>query len=452
MPLGRRAHGPPVVAVTNQRAAAALALGVLLVYAPSLGAPVIYDDAAHVRDKLIFALEPARFWPGLFSRDYFLFAAERTYQPLVTAFHYLTHSAPLVYRLFGLAVHVLNAALVYLVARRLDLARRPALLAAGLFAFFPAHTELLNFSAFKGHLFAASFTLAVLLEVMRRDERGRASPRTLAVCGLLMLGLFSKETGLVAVGLSALYALFNARADIRRFAGPAAACAAVSAAYLWWRFVYLTPPPAFPVRFEHSSWASLAFYLRTLLVPFPLCLERTLPAGPWWALWLGGFAAVAAFLRKSREDLFVLVWIVASLLPFLHLISFSNVSPVADRYLYLAAGGFCLLLVRRLGRSRRGEYALAGLLVIWAGLTASRNVMYRSTRALFEQTASCAPQNPRAHFLLGMVCFREKDYPAARAAYERVLTLTDSPGARAALADIDREEKALRLSPAARPF
>ena len=37
-----------------------------------------------------------------------------------------------------------------------------------------------------------------------------------------------------------------------------------------------------------------------------------------------------------------------------------------------------------------------------------------------------------------MICFQEKDYAASRAAYERVLALTESPGARAALADIER--------------
>ena len=43
-----------------------------------------------------------------------------------------------------------------------------------------------------------------------------------------------------------------------------------------------------------------------------------------------------------------------------------------------------------------------------------------------------------------MITFQEKDYPASRAAYERVLALTDSPGARAALVDIERAEKTPR--------
>ena len=158
---------------------------------------------------------------------------------------------------------------------------------------------------------------------------------------------------------------------------------------------------------------------------------------------VGVAASLAAFIlvRKSRESVFSLLWIPATLLPFLHLISFSNVSPVADRYLYLPAAGFCLLLATSLAHVPRGELVLCALAVLWSGLTLARNLTYRSTRALFEQGASCAPHNPRAQFLLGMICFQEGDYKAYRAAYERVLSLTDSPGARAALLDIDRVER-----------
>jgi tetratricopeptide (TPR) repeat protein len=302
----------------------------------------------------------------------------------------------------------------------------------------------LNFSAFKGHLFAASFTLAVLLGVIEYcSDKGKAT-LPFKICGLFILGLLSKETALAAVALSFLYVALFARSELKRLANLGLALGAISAVYLWFRFSYLTPPAAFPRRFEYSTLESFAFYLRTLAAPYPSCLERTLPAGPSWILWLGGFAALVWLLRKSKESLFALAWIPATLLPFLHLISFSNVSPVADRYLYLPAAGLCLLLARLLGRARRGEFVLAGVVALWTSITFARNFTYRSTRALFEQTASCAPRNPRAQFLLGMVCFQEKDYPAARAAYERVLALTDSPGAREALEEIGRAEKLSR--------
>lgn len=423
----------------EKRGTAALAGAIALVYAPALLSPVIYDDAGHVRDNPVFNVPFREFLAGVFSKNYFVFAAERTYQPVVTLFHYVFHSHPLLYRSVGLSLHLLNAVLLYRVAQRLTAGRRPAIYAACLFAAFPASTELLNFSAFKGHLFAASCTLAVLLCVIEFCADAKKKSLPFAVCCLLVLGLLSKETGLTAVALSFLYVWMFARREIPRLQGLGVSLSVISAAYLWWRFFSLIPPRTFPVRFEYSTLQSFSFYLRTLAVPHPLCLERSLPSGHSWVLWLAGLSAAVWFSRKSKESLFALAWIAACLLPFLHLISFSNVSPVADRYLYLPAAGLCLLLARLFsGR----EAVLAGILVVWTGLTASRNWTYRSTRALYEQTASCAPQNPRAQFLLGMITFQEKDYAASRAAYTRVLALTESPGARAALQDIDRAEKA----------
>lgn len=420
----------------EQRGSAALAGAIALIYAPALKSPVIYDDAWHVRDNPAFRLPFGEFLSGLFSRDYFSFANERTYQPLVTLFHYVTHADPLIYRSFGLGLHFLNAVLIYRVAQALNAGRRPAIFAAILFAVFPAATELLNFSSFKGHLFAATCILAVLLSVIQYCAGTSKTTLPLKIFFFLILGLLSKESALVAVPLSLTYiALFS---DPRRMKPLALGVAALCAAYLFFRFAVLAPPRAFPRTFDHSSLESLAFYLRTLAVPYPLCLERTLPAGPWWIFWLSLFAGLAVFMRSSKEKLFALAWIPLTLLPFLHLLPFANVSPVADRYLYLPAAGFCLLL------ARLPVPVLVSLALLWSGLTVSRNMTYRSTRALFEQTASCAPLNARAHFLHGMICFQEKDYPAARAAYERVLALTESPGARAALLDIDRAEKAAR--------
>lgn len=427
-------------AASEGRRAALLVLGIGLMYAPMLSAPIIYDDAGHVRDNAVFQLPFSAFWRGLISRDYFAFAVERTYQPLVTLFHYFTHNDPLIYRLSGLSIHAVNSFLIYKIAQRFA-GRRPALISCLLFASFPAHTELLNFSAFKGHLFAASCTLAVLLSVIDFCAGKVKTSLPLRSVVFLILGLLCKETALAAVLLTYIYIAIFARSELRRLRYLLLTFAAISVSYLWFRFSYLAPPPPFPRIFTYSPVESFAFYVRTLAVPYPLCLERSLPGGPSYLLWLAASLAAFILVRKSRESVFSLLWIPATLLPFLHLISFSNVSPVADRYLYLPAAGFCLLLATSLAHVPRGELVLCALAVLWSGLTLARNLTYRSTRALFEQGASCAPHNPRAQFLLGMICFQEGDYKASRAAYERVLSLTDSPGARAALLDIDRVER-----------
>lgn len=422
------------------RRAALLAAAVALVYSPVLTAPVLYDDLPHVRDNPVFSLPFGAFWLGLVSREHFAFVGERTYQPLVALFHYFAHGLPALCRVAGWGLHAANAALVYEISRRLTGRPRAAALAAALFAAFPAHTEALNFSAFKGHALAAFFVLAVIVGVMELcSERGAGDRRLpLALACLFAFALLSKESGLVAAPLAAVYAILFAREKPGRLKTAAFAFAVLSGGYLAWRFLWLAPPPAFPVRFEYSPLRSLAFYARELAVPYPPCLEHTLSPGGLWPLWLAALAVAAWGLRRSRESLFALAWIVVALLPVLHLIPFSNVSPVADRYLYLPAAGLCLLLAHVFGASVRGERALAVLALVWAGLSFSRNLDYRSARGLFEQTARCAPDNARAHFLAGNARFADKDYPAARASYERVLELTDSKGAREALAETER--------------
>lgn len=406
----------------SKRGAAALACLIIVLYWAALGSPVMYDDLSHVRDNPAFRLPAREFFSGLLSSQYFSFAKERTFQPLVTLFHYVTHTTPLLYRLFGLALHGLNAVLLYHVSRRLTAGRRPAIFAACLFLLFPAATELLNFSSFKGHLFATACILAVLLSA--------SSP--VRICLFLILGLLSKESALLAVPLLFLNGM-NDYSQFKRIKSAAVPVALICAVYLWYRFFFLAAPPAFPNQFDYSSLESFSFYLRTLAVPYPLCLERTLPSGPWWLIWIFLYAVAAYRARKSKPSLIALLWIPVSLLPFLHFISFSNVSPVADRYLYLASAGFALYLPLNLN-----ERALIGILVVYAGLTGARNLTYRTPRSLYADTAACAPLNPRAHFLHGNAAFHEGDYPAAKASYERVLSLTDSPGAREALENTNR--------------
>lgn len=407
----------------STRGAAALACVIIVLYWAALGSPVMYDDLSHVRDNPVFRLPIWEFFSGLLSSQYFSFAKERTFQPLVTLFHYATFSAPLIYRLFGLLIHMVNAVLLYHVCRRLTAGRRPAIFAACLFAFFPAATELLNFSAFKGHLFATTCILAVLLSAK--------SP--VKICLFLVLGLLSKESALIAVPLLFLNGFLNNYSQFKSIKSTAVPVALICGVYLWYRFIVLAAPAPFPREFIYSSVESFAFYLRTLTVPYPLCLERTLPSGPWWLIWMFLYAVAVYLARKSKPSLFALLWIPISLLPFLHFISFSNVSPVADRYLYLASGGFSLFLALNLN-----ERALIGILVVYAGLTGARNLIYRTPRSLYQDTASCAPMNARAHFLHGNAAFEEGDYPAAKASYERVLTLTDSAGAREALENTER--------------
>jgi tetratricopeptide (TPR) repeat protein len=410
--------------------AALLAAVCALLYGMTLAAPLIYDDVTNVGGNPMWALPGIQVIFALLSRDYFALTLERTYQPLVTLFHFLTHESQLSYRLAGLMLHALNGWLVLRLGLRLGQDRRAALLAALLFCAYPASTEAVNISSFKGHLLGFAFGLLALEAWLVYLEEGAS--RALAAAAVLYgAALISKETALAAGLLCALAWLCLSPRRERRTG--LFVLAAVSAAFLAWRFLWLRPPPDFPEVFRYSPAASLAWYLRMLVWPWPLCLERTAGQGAWvWAA-LAGYAAAAWTLRRRPRELWLLLWTGAASAPFLHFIAFANFSPVADRYLYLPAAGFCLLLAQITRRSALP--VLCGVFLAWSGVTATRNGLYRSERGLFAQTAACAPFNPRAQFLFGLACLRDGDPAAGEAAFRSALRLRESAGTRTLLGE-----------------
>lgn len=406
-------------------AAALLTATTALLYGMTLNAPILYDDLGHVVGNLAWSLTWPQALAALFSRDYFAVFFERTFQPLVTFFHYAAHGSPVALRGAGILLHALNGWLVFRLGRRLLPDDRAALLAALLFCCHPAATEAVDISSFKGHLVAAAFGLAALEAWLVYLETSAARPLAAAVA-LYVLALISKETALTTALLCGLAWLLLARGGRRHWPG-LAALAGASVVYLAWRFLWLKPPSSFPETFHYSPLASLAWYLRALPWPWPLCLEHTPEQGAWvWAA-LAGYAAVLAALRRRPTELWLALWIAVALAPFLHFVAFANLSPVADRYLYLPVAGFCLLFTQ-LFSGRGGRLALCAVCAVWGASAAERNGVYRSERGLAEQTAACAPANPRAQFGLGLACLKAGDFSDAEAAFREALKHRESTG------------------------
>ncbi|HAH07072.1 MAG TPA: hypothetical protein DCM05_11235 [Elusimicrobia bacterium] len=381
--------------------AALVAGAALLVYGLTLAAAPFYDDQVFIQGNPLFDMPFGTFLSALVSRGYFLLTGERTWQPLVTLFHYFTHERAWLFRLAGILLHALNAVLVTFYARRLLKDDARALLAGLLFAFFPPSTEAVAVSAFKGHPAAFAFILAALLAW---------EAESVLVYVFFALGLLCKETAL----------LIPALALLRRRLKPAqwALFGAIALAYLGIRFLYLLPvPPGGPlVPAGKASVLSFGWYLLRLLWPHPLCLESSLPSGWTYPLIAALYLGALACARNA-----LLAWVGLGLLPFLHLVPFANYSPVADRYLYLSAAGFCLLL------ARLPKAALAAVLVAWGALSLQRNALYSDPEGLAEQTAACAPRNPRAQAMLGgFYADRKRDFPKALACFERAFALDPS--------------------------
>ncbi len=406
-----------------QLALAALFLLVIGLYGWVLGGPVFHDDLVYIETSPMLRLPWGEFLSALFGRRYFVASLESTYQPLVTFLHYLTWTYPPLYRFLGLVLHSLNAFLIYLLVRRLIRQGEAGLVAAALFVVFPPSTETINIASFQGHLLAGTATLACLLCWIKVLEGGWRAPWAMGAClACFALGCLAKETILLVPALMAAYWRLYAGQAPRRIAGwTFSGVAALALGYLCWRFTFLEPMSV-AGRLWFDPLAFLGWYLRLMICPYPLCLERSL-TGLWFCRALGTFFLIGGWLlRRETAAFFGWIWVVVELVPYLRLVPFASVNPMADRYAYMAVAGFCIILTRILN-GPRGRWIAGAVALGWGMLSIERNVLYRNPGVLYEQTVSCAPDSGRAHCLLGTLQMQEGRYPQAKSSLERSLAL-----------------------------
>lgn len=419
----------------------------LALHLPGLTAPVLLDDGPYVFGSSFLRAPAEVFWSLLLSPSYFAVTGERTWQPLVTVVNRFFVDLPVILRLLSVALHAVAAALVF----RLAPARRSAWFASLLFVAYPLNAEAVFFASAKGHLLAA---IAVLLTLLTR------SPIPFAV------GLLCKETAFVALPLLFLNAVLTESKSIRAVLRSLVPHALIAAVYLFWRFGILQPPSPLLVPSEALPLQAFAWYLGALVWPPMPGFFRSFPEGVAWALLLTApYVALLWRFRREPKPLFLLLWLPAALLPFLHLMPFAAKSPVADRYLYLASAGFALALGRL--ADGRARLAFAALLVLWAGGTLRRTSLYREPLRFAETGVQAAPASAAASLFLaqtryehgdhsgaaaaaraaarleprdpenwtwlGVSAFAAKDAPAAESAFRRALDIQETPQARANL-------------------
>jgi hypothetical protein len=401
------------------------AAAALLLYCPALLAPPPPVDQGFLEANALLRLPWAGFWSGLLSRYYFILTGEATYQPLITLLHYLTAGLPSVFHVLVVGAHAFNAWLLFVLARRLGLGDKTSWLAGLLLAAFPPATEAVAVPSFAGHIFGLTATLSCVVcwlcaQEGRRDEKWWLAG---SYSGFIA-GLLCKETVVVAPALLALCRFCDVRpAPWRKTLIHGAGFPVLAAGYLAWRFS-LPLLPSIPAPHRADWMLSLGWYARMLAAPWPLCFEHAgLPAG--LTAFAGLFVLVGSFVVLKPALLLGWGWIVLELLPYLHFIPFAHTSPVADRYLYFAAAGYCLLL-GQLFDSRKGRIILAVSLILWSALTLRRNVMLADGPGLCEQTGACAPDSAPAQIMVGNSRLSRGLYGPANEAYLKAVAIDPS--------------------------
>jgi len=177
----------------------------------------------------------------------------------------------------------------------------------------------------------------------------------------------------------------------------------------------------------------ISYLLRVLFLPHSLNFDPDLPVFSGWspvllpeALLLAALLAAGIFgMRKRSLAGFGILWF------FLHLVPTNSFIPrfdvANDRQLYLASWGLFLALASGadlLRRNRGGRWVTAGavlLVVALGGFTVSRNAVYRSQVALWEDTVRRSPGKARVQNNLGYAYERAGRFEEAEASYLRAL-------------------------------
>ena len=463
LPERARQNGDPLAVLF-------LILLAALPYLNSLTNAFVYDDRQQVLENPY--IHSFRYLGRIFGSTVWTFegaqGATNYYRPLMTFAYLIAYKAfgliPFGFHLMNLALHIAVVLLVFAVAERLFRDRLLSLIAAGLFALHPIHTESVAWIAGITDLeLSVFFLLTFLLYLRVAESESMPAPSRLSYIPVLIAYLFcllSKEQALVLPALLIVYEHFYRRGaatvpfreKFRRYLPP---CLAAAAYLVFRRFVLggFAPAiwrPAMPwSSVVLSSVALIGAYLWKLLWPahlmaFYVFHESNSIRDPRVLGGIAGLILCAGLFvwlwRHARPMSFALLWIGATLAPVLNA-RWMPAQVFAERYLYLPSVGFCWLMgwgAATLWRRAQAEPLSAGRLLLrhavtvglvvvgcaYAVVAVARNRDWRSDEVLYRRTLQQQPDAQIIHTNLGVVYSDRGDWADA----EREWILALGPG------------------------
>ncbi|MCJ7543905.1 MAG: tetratricopeptide repeat protein [Phycisphaerae bacterium] len=468
---------PRVRAMTSRPAVrtAAAAVGLVLLTLAAYGS-VIRHGGFVWDDDILLTANPAIpradglaifWWPVRYDRV--LARAAPDYWPLTWTTLWLEWriwgNHPTGYHVTNILLHALSAVLLWRVLKALALPG--AILAAAIFAVHPVCVPSVAWIGERKNTLSMVFYLLTLLAYARFDAQHLKRWYLLAVLAFAA-AMLSKTQVIMAPVLLLGLAWWRrgrvTRRDVLAVAPLLALAAGAAAVTLWFHRQYaLGSIPARPEGFfSRLAAAGMIpwFYLSKALVPVNLIMVY-----PRWNVsaahplsYVPGAALAAALvalwlLRKTpaRALLAALGYSVIMLFPVLGFfeMSFAQISLVSDHLQYAALPGPIALVavavwlgMRRMrspGWRLAGGAACVAVVLLLAGLTYARGLVFSSGRALWADVLTKNPSSPEAHYETGMHLTDDADQKRA----------AGDPSAATALLHeaLEHYQEAIRLRP-----
>ena len=430
-----------------------------LPYVNSLANSFVYDDRQQILENPY--VHSFRYLGRIFGSTVWSFEGAQGvtnyYRPLMTFAYLIGYKIygriPFGFHLMNLALHVAVVLLVFLVTERLFHDRLISLIASGLFAVHPIHTESVAWIAGITDLELSFLFLLTFLLYLRLEDTERENTPSwfsyVSVIAAYCLALLSKEQALVLPALAIVYEhLYRPDRAASQFKDKARRylpLCLVAAAYIAFRLFVLggfAPAiwrPTMPwSQVLLSAIALIGSYLGKLiwpvhLVAFYVFHESRSVLDPQVLAGLAGLIACAGLFvwlwRVARPFSFALVWMAATLAPVLNP-RWMPAQVFAERYLYLPSVGFCWLIggaAAKLWRQSRGESSSRGrafvrqaiavsvgvIACLYAIRTVERNRDWRSDEVLYRKTLEAQPDAQVIHTNLGVDYSEHNDWSSA---------------------------------------
>jgi hypothetical protein len=447
---------------------AVIVLLVVAAYVPALQSGYIWDDDVYVTNN-----PSLRSAEGLWSSWTHLNANVQYYPLVFTSFwleYHLWQLAPAGYHAVNVALHLLNALLVWRILRQLGVPG--GWLAAAVFALHPVHVESVAWITERKNVLSGFFYLGAMWTYLRFDDARRSTS--------------SLGAGRTWSNVWALYALAALLFCCALLSKTVTAMLPVALLVIaWWKRGSLGKRDVMPlvpfllvgaVMGSLTAWVervqvgalggdwdlslierflvagrAIWFYVGKLVLPANLTFSYprwSIDAGTWWQFLLpASVIAATAVLYVTRDRIgrgpfAAAVFFIATLVPAL---GFFDVYPmrysfVADHFQYLASLGPIVVVssmlataanrftradVRFSARARRlmALALVSPLLVTLAGLTWKQSSIYRNEETLWFDTIAKNPGSWMAYNNLGLYYFRQGEWGLALPRFRQSVTI-----------------------------
>ncbi len=408
-----------------------------------------FDDNVLVLDNLPF-LQDLRNIFSAFTMEVFhiLHGSAAYYRPLLTISFMpdalIGGSAPFMYHLTNVVIHLIASCLVYKLLRTLKYAKAIALFASLLFVVHPVLTQAVAWIPGRNDSLMTIFVLACFITFIQYSQSKRILPFVLCIV-FFTCALFTKETALVIPVIFFLYLVANnslSKIIITRLGSGFVVSGVVWAVLR--HFALKNPIPMTTQDMIQSVVNNAPASIQLLgkaLFPFnlsvlPIIQDTTFI---WGAISLtiviGLLIAEFVLWNKSRNKnlmmmFFGLIWFVAFLFP-----SFIRPNPtiVADfieHRLYLPIIGLIIFLIEShisvvLKRVPRDILYGVGIIIIllFSTLTLVHGSNFANRLIFWKNAAETSPDSPLAQRNLGAMYFLDNEYDLAEKYFKMSLTL-----------------------------